>query len=167
MDIDDLMRLPFPLPEQAEHPARIAGAQGADDDVVDRGRILDRPDGYVAGGQADRFRRRVRVLEQQRLECGVGPGAGDQPGAIGRRPRVEPFELFAQFVRRDHALVDQHLAQRLRHHLVLAEGRVLDVRLEGTGVIVSMIVPVVVMIVAVRVGTGHCCPSLAGSSQFS
>ena len=70
---------------QAEHLPRIAGAQRADDHVVGLRRVLDRD--QVVADPADMavFRDRRRgIIEQRLLEGGIGPGLGDDAGAVVR-----------------------------------------------------------------------------------
>jgi hypothetical protein len=68
----------------------------------------------------------------------IAPGARHQPGAIGRRARIDRFDHAAQVVGREHALLDQQFAHRLGHQLVVVVGMVLDVRLVRMRVIVRM-----------------------------
>src|SRR5262249_46174015 len=70
---------------QPQHFPRVAGAQGADDEVVDFGRVLERdqmrPD---RADMSERIRRLGRVFEQALLEVGIDPGARHDARAVMR-----------------------------------------------------------------------------------
>ena len=70
---------------QAEHLPRIAGAQRADDHVVEARGVLDR-DQMVADPAhvAELAHRLGGVVEQRPLECGIAPGLGDDTRAVVR-----------------------------------------------------------------------------------
>ena len=70
---------------QPEHFPRIAGAQRADDHVVQLRRVLDR-DQVIADAveQTERGDRLAGVLEQRLLERRIAPGLGDDAGAVMR-----------------------------------------------------------------------------------
>src|SRR3546814_12339753 len=80
--------------------------------------LLPRLDVHLAGCRID-------VRKQPGLEIGIDPGAGDQPAAGDGVARILEFDRGAQLVGGDDALVDQHLAKRLDHHLIAGKGLIL------------------------------------------
>ena len=101
---------------------------------MDLRRVLDGAQRDGAGVDIELGRRPVDVGHEPALERLVEPGAGDQPGALGRRDGVDPLQGAAHVFGREHLPFDQQLDDRFRHHLVAGEGGVLEVRLEGVGV---------------------------------
>src|SRR5918998_1495143 len=102
-----------PVGRAAEDVARVAGAEGAHDQVVDLRRVLH--DDEIRGGdrvQAELDGRGITVREEPRLEALVGPSAGDEPGAVGRGARVHVGDVVLDLGLRQHALLDQQRLHR-------------------------------------------------------
>ena len=93
--------------------------------------VFEHPDRDRARLDAELARGGVGILQQPRLESGILPGACDQPGAIGRRAGVDRLDRPPQVGGREHALLDQKLADRLGQQLVVVKRLVLEVGLLG------------------------------------
>ena len=122
---------------QPQHRPRITGTQGADDEVVGAGRILDRD--QVAGYRvqiSQRIGRLGRVGQEPALEFGIDPGAGDDPGAVMRPdPGFERLDDLVQCRRIDIALFGQDGLERPHPHLHLGQFRAVGV-VVGIGMVV-------------------------------
>ena len=78
-------RVLVPGRRQAEHRPRVAGAQRADDDVVDVRSVLDDDDVLaLRAAEAELGDGGRAVVEQPGLVVGVGPRPGDDLGAVQR-----------------------------------------------------------------------------------
>ena len=105
-----------PARRQAEQTPRIAGAERADDEVMDGGRVLDHHDDAAPRARGIRSGSivRVRVLQQPRLEVRIDPGPRDDLRAapradllfIGLDPGVDRGGI-------DQPLLRQQALQRL------------------------------------------------------
>ena len=104
---------------------------------------LERADRDRAGIDAKLRGGGVGVLEQTRLEVRIDPGACHHPGAERGAAGIEVLDRAAQLACAQHALLDQQLADRLGHHLVVLERSVLDVGLMRVAMAAVMLVIVV------------------------
>ena len=144
-----------PVGRSTQHEARVAGAERADDQVVDRGRALDRTDRDDPAIDAELARRGIGIGEQALLVGRVDPGPGDHARTGGRARRVDQLQRPAHLAGGDDALGHQQVENGVRQRHVVGERRVLDVGLPR----VRVIVLVMVVVVAHR--------DVSGSSQGS
>src|SRR5262245_35421455 len=125
-----------PNRRQAEHLPRIAGAQGAYDHVVERGRVLD-GNQMVADPAlvTERAHRLGAVVEQRPLERGIAPGLGnDARAGVGADLGLVGLDDEIERSRIDIALLGQDRLQRAHAQLRLGElGAVLVVVVLGHG----------------------------------
>ena len=132
-----------PVRRQAEHRPRVAGAQGADDQVVDPlGVLEDDEAGVVVEADAELLAGGAAVGEQPRLERRIDPGPRHDLGAERRRARIEDLDLAADLVRPDQPLLDQQLADGRLHDLVVAGRPGLAGPGRGVPVVMVVIMPV-------------------------
>jgi hypothetical protein len=111
-----------PVRWQPEHRPRIAGAQRADDQVVHLLGVLqhDQP-GVVVEADAQFLAGGAAIGEQALPEGGIDPGACDHPGAQRGGARIDHIDLVADFLRPDQLLLDQKLADRPLHDVVVTQ----------------------------------------------
>ena len=142
-----------PVRRDAEEHPRIARAERAHDQVVEIRRVLDGEEVHRPQIDAERPACRRAVSQQPRLERRVDPGPGDDAGALRGRPRIHRLDRGAYIVGGEDALLDQQLANRDLHHLVVAERRVVAGFGQRLVMVVSMAMLMAVAVaVAVMVG---------------
>lgn len=109
-----------PARRKAEHGPGVAGAQGADDDVVGRGSVLDDDDVLALGAaEAEFLDGGGAVRQEPSAVLGVGPGLGDHLGAVERTH----VGLVVGDERIDHLGVDQTAFGEQLFECLGAQGR--------------------------------------------
>src|SRR5919112_4137344 len=100
----------IPVGRASQDGPRVAGAQGADDQVVYLRRVLDRDELDRAGGVYAEFEcRRLRVGEETGLELLVYPGPDHEPRSVGRRAGLHVLDLASHVLSGQDAFLDQEL----------------------------------------------------------
>ncbi len=112
---------------QPQHRPRITRAQGADDEVMNLRRILDRD--QVAGDRvriSQRICRFGRIGQKPLLEFGIDPSAGDEPATDVRPdPGLVRLDDLVQRRRIDIALFGQDGFERPHPHIHFGQFRAL------------------------------------------
>ena len=102
-----------PVRRQAQHRPRIAGAEGADHDIVQLvGVLMHDQLGAVIHGDAQLLAGGGAVREQALLIGGIDPGTGDDLGPQGGRAGIQDLDLAAMLIGGDQPGLGQKLAQR-------------------------------------------------------
>ena len=113
-----------PMRRIAQHRAGVAGAQRADDQVMDAVGILQHAERRHPGhGDAGRLRRRRAVAQHQRAIVGVGPGAGDHARADLRARAVSAGDALLDLGFRHHATRDQRGDEAVQQRDAVGAGR--------------------------------------------
>ena len=110
-----------PVRRQPQEPARVTGAQRADDHIVRIGSVLDHHQlvgsAIETGGDASL----AAVLKQQFPVLGIDPRLGDNARALRRAAAVHVLDLLVHVIGGENALVDQEFAQADLHRPVVGE----------------------------------------------
>ena len=136
---------------QAQEIARVAGAEGADHDIVGVRRVLHRHQLGAGDGEAQLGGGRVAIFEQARAIGRINPGAGHHLGAIGGGDGIALLDELAHLRGGDDALFDQEFLQRDAEDLVIAVHLVVGLgrRMGVIMIVVMVMVMVVVMILVI------------------
>src|SRR5262249_23947167 len=101
---------------------RIARAQRAHYDVVQRRRVLSDAELAEPAGRNVQFTHRLPPAREERLlEDGIDPGAGNDAGAVKGAAPGEESALALDAVLRQHVFVDERAHEHVQQALVLAK----------------------------------------------